>query len=440
MSEVKKSILKEALSDYNIIMEAATAKAKNDLANEFPDKFNDLLKEQLENNKKPIKQSSKLNESNINSEPVMEKTKKETTKKVVKEGFNQPFDKVAPKVKNENFNITELDMNQIGGALENTGGDEEITMNEIEQALDSMTKQSQQGLAEELKGIDHTESPSVIDASIQDGTAYGKLVGVKKQLDEIMESMGGAFDATKISQPSKAPVTPIQEEDIQNEPISDEEISEVLSLGQNTEENAVEEQYGVSHSANRGVQANNPGNDYVSPGQLSRRRDAMQEQQTKINGLVKENASLTKKLNEIKKTKDTVGGLLEDYKTAVGKYRTQLKEMAIFNTNLAFANNLLVNEELALTQDDKVKIISEFKNAGSIEASKNVYSKILTEMKDSRKTITESIEDKVTVSLQPSSKQKLDEVVEKTAYKNDAHIMKMKKLISYVENRGKNNL
>jgi hypothetical protein len=100
--------------------------------------------------------------------------------------------------------------------------------------------------------------------------------------------------------------------------------------------------------------------------------------------------------------------------------------MATFNTNLAHVNNLLVNESLALTQEDKIKIINEFKKVNSIAESQNKYKAILSEMKDSRKTLTESIENKVSASIQPSSMQKLDEVVEKTAYENNEHINRMK--------------
>ena len=39
-----------------------------------------------------------------------------------------------------------------------------------------------------------------------------------------------------------------------------------------------------------------------------------------------------------------------------------LTEMAIFNANLANTNSLLLNEELALTNEDKEKIIKEFKS------------------------------------------------------------------------------
>jgi hypothetical protein len=111
--------------------------------------------------------------------------------------------------------------------------------------------------------------------------------------------------------------------------------------------------------------------------------------------------------------------------------------MAVFNTNLAHVNNLLVNESLALTHEDKIKIINEFKKADSITSSKLVYENFLTEMKGGKKTFTESIADKVSASIQPSSKQKLDEVVEKTAYADDKHIQRMRKLIETIEHRGK---
>jgi hypothetical protein len=58
----------------------------------------------------------------------------------------------------------------------------------------------------------------------------------------------------------------------------------------------------------------------------------------------------------------------------------------------------------------------------------------MTEMKVGKKTLTESFENKVSASIQPSSKQKLDEVKEKTAYTN---VPRMKALIESMEKRGK---
>ena len=85
----------------------------------------------------------------------------------------------------------------------------------------------------------------------------------------------------------------------------------------------------------------------------------------------------------------------------------------------------------------KTAIESEVELAGIAEKVLEVVvpAERIIEMKDGKKTLTESIEKKVTASVAPSSK-KLDEAKEVTAYANDEHIQKMKRLIEYVEKRG----
>jgi len=95
----------------------------------------------------------------------------------------------------------------------------------------------------------------------------------------------------------------------------------------------------------------------------------------------------------------------------------------------------LINEELALTQQEKLKVINEFKNINDITESQNKYKSVISEMKKGKKPITESLEAKVSASIQPSSKQKLDEVSEKTTYINNEHMRRMQKVIDYVEKR-----
>ena len=50
--EKKSSIIKEALIDFKEIENAADANAKKKLAEEFPESFNNILKEEINKNKK----------------------------------------------------------------------------------------------------------------------------------------------------------------------------------------------------------------------------------------------------------------------------------------------------------------------------------------------------------------------------------------------------
>jgi hypothetical protein len=519
MKEEKKSIVKEALSDYKEIMDAADANAKKKLAEEFPEKFNNLLKEELNKNKSVKESKKKLDETQesekdsteLNKESVMKNQKQETVK-VVKEtagegkpfeekakkvaqveedvkitdtvgkgdpfeketkggkivdetaGDGKPFDEKAKKpLQTEEFDVTELDVDSVGSALEGAGDEDEIiTMDEIEQEIANM-----ENLDERLTDVANPASPSYMEKGNK-GIAFDKLVQMRNQLDEMIGEMHqgnfpldkmhqGAYDDKLIDEKgleemhaagatngaetfgdtgqvaalhSQGPTEKL----IDEEPITDDDVMRVLGA---KGEGEVEESQTRTLANQKKVTAALPGKEYKQSA-IPKMRYAMQgESEKKIGSLIEENKKLTKKVNETNKYKKSVTTLVESYKTALDKYRNQLKEMAVFNTNLAHVNNLLVNEELALTQEDKIKIINEFKKVDSITDSQKKYKAFLTEMKDSKKTLTESIEDKVSASIQPSSKQKLDEVVEKTAYENDEHIQRMKKIIETIEHRGK---
>ncbi len=198
-------------------------------------------------------------------------------------------------------------------------------------------------------------------------------------------------------------------------------------------EQEIEEAHGVTYGNRRNsVGRHTPNASYLSKGELDQAPSAIQEANKKITKLIEENKKLIKKVNETKSYKTSVTSLVENYKNALEKYRTQLKEMAIFNTNLANVNNILVNEELALTQEDKINIINEFKKVNTIAESQNKYKSVLTEMKTNRKTIKESVEAKVSTSIQSSS----NLIVEKTAYESE-DVKKMKRLIEFAEKKGK---
>lgn len=504
-NDKKTSVIKEALVEFNEIQEAAIANAKKNLAETYPKKFNDLLKEELNKNKKTKESYKKLDESKesekkddveTNKEKnVMEKQKKETEKVVkeeagkdgvftekpktpdmVKEERDKDFmgdvendtpnkadgktedgdayeEKITTKKETlanktsikEEFDMTDLDQNAVGTALEEADDDDEvITMDEIESEIQGMDNLEEE--ISDMNGLPRPELQKRGSAQGQEGDAYTKLVKMREQIDEMISGIdeqknhgGAGANKVNVGGPTQAM---IDEEDI-----TDADVEAVLGASAMEEQEAVAEEVvneeevdeHLQHTQTHGNARTVGSQNNTNYGKEERLRDAMKENENKkISSLINENKSLTKKLNETKKYKQSVTTLVEQYKSALEKYRNQLKEMATFNTNLAHVNNLLVNESLALTQEDKIKIINEFKKVDTIAESQEKYKNFLSEMKESKPTLTESIEGKVSASVAPSSKQSLEEAKEVTAYADDQHINKMKKLIEYVENRGKN--
>lgn len=513
MANDKKSIVKEALSDYNAIKEAAVANAKKKLSEEFPDNFNKLLKEELNKNKSTKESYRKIDESKeskddveSNNDTVMkkeankavkesagegkpfgDKTKKveqveEDVKIIDTVGDGDPFDKKAKGEKivdetvkvtdtvgdgdpfkekakksqkplqTENLDMTGQSVDSVGTAIESAGDDDEfITLDEIEAEIANM-----ENLDERITDITEPASPSYMDKGNK-GVAYDQLVGMRKQIDEMINSFNnvdemhaagqetfgsdGQVDALHNQGPTDKLIDEIDMQ--QNDTVSVDELQEVETITDADveavlgSENEVDEAHGVTYAKRRPMPGRAlPGQEYLSQGEKDQSPEAIRESK-KLQSLIEDNKKLTKKVNETTKFKKSATTLIEGYKTALEKSRTQLKEMAVFNTNLAYVNNLLVNEELALTQEDKIKIINEFKTIDSITESQKKYKTILSEMKEGRKTLTEAIENKASASIASSSKQKLDEVKEVTAYENNEHINKMKRIIETIERRGK---
>jgi hypothetical protein len=484
--EEKKSIIEDALTDYKQIQEAAEANAAKKLADKFPNQFSNLLKEELNNNKDTsekepykkvdIKESKKLDESEkANKESVMKEQKKEA-KAAVNEERDKDFmgdiekdtpnkeepkdgdvftDKITTKQETlandtsikEEFNVADLDMPDAAAAIDGAGADDIVTMQEIEEEISEMEK-----LKEDLD--ESKDSP------------FDQLVSMRDKLNEMISGMdeqkqqGGKQNYK--GRENGGPTTQMIDEET---PIAEEEVAEQKQQGgkQNykgrenggpttqmideetpiaeeemMDEAELDEAMGMAHSSSKQVAGDHlPGKDFAQHRHKRVGSFNNESEEKKFASLLEENKKYAKKINESKKYKEAADQLLEKYKTALDKYRTQLNEMAIFNTNMAHVNNLLVNEELALTQEDKVRIIKEFKEVNSIGDSKEKYDSMLTEMTESKKTLTESVEEKVTKAVGESSKQQLGEVEEKTAYENDSHINKIKSLIEYVERNDK---
>lgn len=196
----------------------------------------------------------------------------------------------------------------------------------------------------------------------------------------------------------------------------------------------VDETHGVGLSANKLVSGTEtPQVDHKEYAKdkvrLALQKESVEKIQKRINALVNENFALTKEANKAKATVKEMTKINENYREAIDKYRKQLNEMALVSTNIANVNNILVNESLALSFEDKKNMINEFKKVTTVEESEKTYKKIIKEFTEAKKTIKESVETKINSAIESSSSEEVKKGVEGNVV--NEHVSKIKKLIDY---------
>jgi hypothetical protein len=118
----------------------------------------------------------------------------------------------------------------------------------------------------------------------------------------------------------------------------------------------------------------------------------------------------------------------EEYKKALDIFRTKLNEVAVFNSNLAYATRLFT--EHSTTKQEKINILRRFDDVESLKESKNLYRSIkneLTNTTSNEKTITESIEKTVKTPTSGSAAN----LIESKTYENP-QFLRMKDLMSKI--------
>jgi len=121
---------------------------------------------------------------------------------------------------------------------------------------------------------------------------------------------------------------------------------------------------------------------------------------------------------------ETLRAKNEEYRKALNIFRSKLNEVAVFNSNLAYATRLFT--EHTTTKQEKINILRRFDDAQTIKESKNLYQAIKNELStENTKMVTESIENKIDKSQSTGSSVNL---IESRTYENP-QFLRMKDLM-----------
>ena len=117
----------------------------------------------------------------------------------------------------------------------------------------------------------------------------------------------------------------------------------------------------------------------------------------------------------------------EEYRKALNVFREKLNEVAIFNSNLAYATRLFT--EHSTTKKEKINILRRFDDVETLKESKNLYKSIKEELSTSEsKPMNESVERKLNKNVSSGSSTTL---IESKTYENP-QFLRMKDLMSKI--------
>lgn len=117
----------------------------------------------------------------------------------------------------------------------------------------------------------------------------------------------------------------------------------------------------------------------------------------------------------------------EEYRKALNVFREKLNEVAVFNSNLAYATRLFT--EHTTTKQEKINILRRFDDVETLKESKNLYTSIKSELgsNKSQAVVTESFE-RIEKSPASGSAQNL---IESKTYENP-QFLRMKDIMSKI--------
>jgi hypothetical protein len=139
------------------------------------------------------------------------------------------------------------------------------------------------------------------------------------------------------------------------------------------------------------------------------------------------NRNLTFENREIMEEVEMLKAKNEEYRKALNMFRDKLNEVAVFNSNLAYATRLFT--EHSTSKQEKINVLRRFDSAETLKESKALYKTIKDELGgETKKFMTESIERVIDKAPQSGSAVNL---IESKTYENP-QFLRMKDIMSKI--------
>ena len=431
MANEKKSLVEEALLQMKNLEEAVTENAKGILASTMKEEISELVKESLSEEEEidlvAMEESSDMEEESEMTEQEMELDIDDEEDEM---DMDMDMDSDESEMEDEDEGEEMLMMDLPGDELEVDDEEEVLLPLDLTGASDEEILKVFKAMGEE-DGIIVTQDGG--DVTLKDEEAD---VEYKIQMESEEEVEMGEQESEEDEI--------VYEIEVSEEDDMDEEWNEEMSEGQGYDDKE-DEREGMEHGkiADKDLDSEKARRDdahfevregdYVegeaTEGMVRSHAAGQKASSDKSKGLPKPH-SIPNRAHYNESTEKEIQQLREkneEYRKALNIFKEKLNEVAVFNSNLAYATRLFT--EHTTTKQEKINILRRFDSVETLKESKGLY-KTLKEEFDAKsaETIAESVSTKVSKTPAKGSSANL---IESKTYENP-QFLRMKDLMSKI--------
>ena len=429
----KKSLVEEALLQMKNLEEAVTENAKGILASTMKEEISELVKESLSEEDGMVNTEVEMDDVTEQEEVDVDMEDEEEVEMEPEMG-DMDADEDS-EMEDEDMG-DEIDMEDMLGI--DLPGDEFEVDDEEEVLLPlDLTGASDEEILKVFKAMGDEDGIIVKqdgdEIHLSDEEEDVEYIIQTESEDEATEMDTMEMDNMEMDDDMNEEVVFEIEMDVDEE---DEEKSEMVDEGYNEEEMGEGEKYGDKSKTHPGDE------DYTTKKGMKQKTPAYEEDAEtseaartlgngdrnypKRKGLPKMKVKPSVNESELKAEVDSLRAKNEEYRKALNIFREKLNEVAVFNSNLAYATRLFT--EHSTTKQEKINILRRFDSVETLKESKTLY-KTLKEDFDGKETVVkESVESKVQKS---PSKGSATNLIESKTYENP-QFLRMRDLMTKI--------
>ena len=413
----EKNLFEEALLQMENLQEAITNNAKGILASTMKEEISELVKESLSE-----EDEIELSDTEISEQDELELDMDvEDEDEGEEEGLELDLDSLSDNEEDEELDMGDEEMLMTdlpGDDLEVDDEEEVLLPLDLTAASDDEILKVFKAMGEDDGIIVKQDGDDVHLADTETDAEYVIQLGESEDEEEVMETEDEMSEGDEAYEEEEVVYEiEIGEEEEVSEEWNEEEMSEEYG-GKKGDDSKSHKDYETSE------EEMSEGDEEMTERSLAQGQRASSE---KSKGLPKPktipnkaryNESVQKELTQLREKN-------EEYRKALNIFKEKLNEVAVFNSNLAYATRLFT--EHSTTKQEKINILRRFDGVETLKESKSLYKTVKEDLggKESD-VVTESVQSKVT---KIPTKGSANNLIESKTYENP-QFLRMKDLMS----------